>query len=84
MKESEFIKLNFKFDILNFCANVKVKITSLRTAMQQPWREKRLEMALIQISVPARENYSHKWFLNIDAKPMASFAFLPGAFCFFI
>jgi hypothetical protein len=22
-----------------------------------PWREKRLEMALIQISVPARENY---------------------------
>jgi hypothetical protein len=23
----------------------------------KPWREKRLEMALIQISVPARENY---------------------------
>jgi hypothetical protein len=25
--------------------------------MSKPWREKRLEMALIQISVPARENY---------------------------
>jgi hypothetical protein len=48
------------------------------------WREKRLEMALIQISVPARENYSHKRFLHIDARPMASFAFLPGALCFFI
>jgi hypothetical protein len=35
MKESEFIKLNFKFEISNFCANVKVKITSLRTAVRQ-------------------------------------------------
>jgi hypothetical protein len=35
MKESEFIKLNFKFEITNFCANVKVKITSLRTAVRQ-------------------------------------------------
>jgi hypothetical protein len=35
MKESEFIKLNFKFKISNFCANVKVKITSLRTALRQ-------------------------------------------------
>jgi hypothetical protein len=35
MKESEFIKLNFKFEISNFCANVKVKITSLRTAVPQ-------------------------------------------------
>jgi hypothetical protein len=35
MKESEFIKLNFKFEISNFCTNVKVKITSLRTAVRQ-------------------------------------------------
>jgi hypothetical protein len=35
MKESKFIKLNFKFEISNFCANVKVKITSLRTAVRQ-------------------------------------------------
>jgi hypothetical protein len=35
MKKSEFIKLNFKFEISNFCANVKVKITSLRTAVRQ-------------------------------------------------
>jgi hypothetical protein len=35
MKEGEFIKLNFKFEISNFCANVKVKITSLRTAVRQ-------------------------------------------------
>jgi hypothetical protein len=35
MKESEFIKLNFKFEISNFCANVKVKITSLRTTVWQ-------------------------------------------------
>jgi hypothetical protein len=35
MKESEFIKLNFKFEISNFCANVKVKITSLKTAVRQ-------------------------------------------------
>jgi hypothetical protein len=35
MKESEFIKLNFKFEILNFCANVQVKVTSLRTAVRQ-------------------------------------------------
>jgi hypothetical protein len=34
MKESEFIKLNFKFEISNFCANVKVK-TSIRTAVRQ-------------------------------------------------
>jgi hypothetical protein len=33
MKEYEFIKLNFKFEVSNFCANVKVKITSLRTAV---------------------------------------------------
>jgi hypothetical protein len=26
MKESEFIKLNFKFEISNFCAKVKVKL----------------------------------------------------------
>jgi hypothetical protein len=35
MKESEFIKLNFKFEFSNFCANVKVKITSLRTEVRQ-------------------------------------------------
>jgi hypothetical protein len=35
MKESEFIKLNFKFEISNFCANLKVKITSLRTTVRQ-------------------------------------------------
>jgi hypothetical protein len=35
MKESEFIKLNFKFEVSNFCANIKVKITSLRTAVRQ-------------------------------------------------
>jgi hypothetical protein len=35
MKESEFIKRNFKFEISNFCANVKVKIASLRTAVRQ-------------------------------------------------
>jgi hypothetical protein len=35
MKESEFIKLNFKFEFSNSCANVKVKITSLRTAVRQ-------------------------------------------------
>jgi hypothetical protein len=35
MKEYEFIKLNFKFEVSNFCANVKVKITSLRTAVRQ-------------------------------------------------
>jgi hypothetical protein len=37
MKESEFIiiKLNFKFEIANFCANVKVKMNSLRTAVRQ-------------------------------------------------
>jgi hypothetical protein len=26
MKEIEFIKLNFKFEISNFCTNVKVKL----------------------------------------------------------
>jgi hypothetical protein len=31
-----------------------------------------------------RKLQSHKRFLNIDARPMASFAFLPGALCFFI
>jgi hypothetical protein len=35
MKESEFIKLNSKIEISNFCANVKVKITGLRTAVRQ-------------------------------------------------
>jgi hypothetical protein len=35
MKESEFIKVNFKLEISNFCANVKVKITSLKTAVRQ-------------------------------------------------
>jgi hypothetical protein len=35
MKESEFIKLNFKFEFSNSCANVKVKITSLGTAVRQ-------------------------------------------------
>jgi hypothetical protein len=35
MKEYEFIKLNFKFEVSNFCANVKVKITSLTTAVRQ-------------------------------------------------
>jgi hypothetical protein len=35
MKKSEFIQLNFKFEISNFWANVKVKITSLRTAVRQ-------------------------------------------------
>jgi hypothetical protein len=35
MKESEFIKLNFKFEISNVCGNLKVKITNLRTAVQQ-------------------------------------------------
>jgi hypothetical protein len=35
MKKSEFVKLNFKFEILNFCANVKVKIISLTTAVRQ-------------------------------------------------
>jgi hypothetical protein len=36
MKESEFIKLNFNlFQVSNFCANVKVKITSLRTTVRQ-------------------------------------------------
>jgi hypothetical protein len=35
MKESEFIKLNFKFEISNFCANVGAKISSPRTAVQQ-------------------------------------------------
>jgi hypothetical protein len=35
MKESEFIKLNFKFEISNFCANVKIKITGPRTAVRQ-------------------------------------------------
>jgi hypothetical protein len=29
-----------------------------------------------------RKLQSHKRFLNIDARPMASFAFLPGALCF--
>jgi hypothetical protein len=33
----------------NVCGNCVGRIES--------WREKRLEMALIQISVPARENY---------------------------
>jgi hypothetical protein len=31
-----------------------------------------------------RKLLSHKRFLNIDARPIASFAFLPGALCFFI
>jgi hypothetical protein len=31
-----------------------------------------------------RKLQSHKRFLNIDARPMASFAFLPDALCFFI
>jgi hypothetical protein len=35
MKESEFIKLNFKFEVSNFCTNLEVKITSLRTAVRQ-------------------------------------------------
>jgi hypothetical protein len=35
MKESEFIKLNFKLEVSNFYANVKVKITSLRMAVRQ-------------------------------------------------
>jgi hypothetical protein len=35
MKESEFIKLNLKFEISNVCTNVKVKITNLRTAVRQ-------------------------------------------------
>jgi hypothetical protein len=35
MKESEFIKLDFKFEASNFCANIRVKITSLRTAVRQ-------------------------------------------------
>jgi hypothetical protein len=35
IEESEFIKLNFKFEISNFCANVKVKMTSRRTAVRQ-------------------------------------------------
>jgi hypothetical protein len=35
MKESEFIKLNLKFEISNFCANVKVKITSPRMTVRQ-------------------------------------------------
>jgi hypothetical protein len=35
MKEREFIKLNFKFEVLNFCANVEVKITSLAMAVRQ-------------------------------------------------
>jgi hypothetical protein len=35
MKESEFIKFNFKFEISNFCTNVKAKIAILRTAVRQ-------------------------------------------------
>jgi hypothetical protein len=35
MREIEFIKLNVIFEISNFFANVKVKITSLRTAVRQ-------------------------------------------------
>jgi hypothetical protein len=35
MKESEFIKLNLKFEISNVCTNIKVKITNLRTAVRQ-------------------------------------------------
>jgi hypothetical protein len=31
-----------------------------------------------------RKLQSNKRFLNIDARPIASFAFLPGALCFFI
>jgi hypothetical protein len=31
-----------------------------------------------------RKLQSHKRFLNIDARPMACFAFLPGALCLFI
>jgi hypothetical protein len=31
-----------------------------------------------------RKLQSHKRFLNVDARPMASFAFLPGALSFFI
>jgi hypothetical protein len=31
-----------------------------------------------------RKLQSHKRFLNIDARPIATFAFLPGALCFFI
>jgi hypothetical protein len=31
-----------------------------------------------------RKLQSHKRFLNIDARPIASFTFLPGALCFFI
>jgi hypothetical protein len=31
-----------------------------------------------------RKLQSHKRFLNIDARPMASFVFLPCALCFFI
>jgi hypothetical protein len=42
---------------------LQFKVLPVRSAIAQrehvykPWREKRLEMALIQISVPARENY---------------------------
>jgi hypothetical protein len=35
MEEYEFIKVNFKFEVSNFCANVKVKITTLKTAVRQ-------------------------------------------------
>jgi hypothetical protein len=35
MKKSKFIKLNLKFQISNFCANVKVLIINLRTAVRQ-------------------------------------------------
>jgi hypothetical protein len=35
-----------------------IRVEASNTAGRvHPWREKRLEMALIQISVPARENY---------------------------
>jgi hypothetical protein len=35
----------------------KSNLTFCVVCVLNPWREKRLEMALIQISVPARENY---------------------------
>jgi hypothetical protein len=31
-----------------------------------------------------RKLHSHKRFLNLDARPMASFVFLPRALCIFI
>jgi hypothetical protein len=53
----------------------------------KPWREKRLESGDGTNSnkcTGPRKLQSQKRFLNIDARPIASFASFPVALCFFL